>query len=177
MSLINDTYFQQGLIAIPNLRDENLANLNSYIDIYEPIYLNKLLGIKLKNEFLTGLEAETPEQRWLDLRDGVEYEVSDVVYKWQGFTNVIKKSPIANYVFCKQLQDSQTRSSGVGEVKPEVENGSVINPYYRIGSVWTEMAEWNRELYMFLKEKEADYLSWDANYYSSLLKDQNAIGF
>lgn len=177
MSLIDYTYFQKGAIAIPNLKDENLANLNSYIDIYEDVYFNKMLGIELKNEFLTGLEAATPEQRWLDLRDGVEYVVDDKTYQWIGFINIAKLSPIANYVFCKLIQDEQTRNTGLGEVNPTTENGSVVFPYRRMGLVWSQMAEWNRSLFHFLNENEADYEAWVKDVYSSLLKDQNAIGF
>ena len=101
MALIDKTYFDIRLIKVPNLEVEaREERLNEYIEEYQDVYLDIMLGVKLKNEFLAGLDATPPiEGKWLRLRDGFEYEVSGIVYRWQGFVNDKKLSPIANYTY------------------------------------------------------------------------------
>jgi hypothetical protein len=160
--LIDYTYFQNGLIAIPNLADEVIADLQFAVAKYEPLYLEKVLGRKLYREFMAGLEADPIEQKWLDLRDGAEYNDGESV--WRGFQNEEKISPIANYVFVKFATEQQSVFTGIGEAKPSAENSTIITVRARIASVWSEMAVLNTELYGFLSERGEDYPAftpWD----------------
>lgn len=180
MAFTDYTYYQKRLLAIPNLRDEVLDNLNDFIDIYEDEYLNKMLGIKLKNQFLAGLEETTIEDKWTNLLEGYEFEIGGIIYKWNGFQSSKKVSPIANYVFCHFVEQNQNLYTGIGTVIPNAENGNVITPQYRLSAVWSEMAKMNIELVNFLYEFEgSDYPDWDFNLRrtKSLLSYDYFIGF
>lgn len=179
MTLIDYTYFQQRLLAIPNLKDSALEQLNDYIPVLEDRYLNIILGVKLKNEFLAGLEEPVIEQRWKDLRDGKQYEVSDRAYQWKGFVNDKKLSPIANYISANLTNDNQFMNTGIGEVRKLAENSVIITPQYRVSAIWNEAVDFNRSLLYFLKEFEnTDYDSWCPDYYKakSLLSYDYNIG-
>ncbi len=179
MSLIDSTYFKKRLLTIPNLKEDVLLNLNYYISKYEDKYLEKMLGLKLKNQFLEGLEAETIDDKWIRLRDGYEYDISNLTYKWGGFVTSDKISPIANYVFCNFAVDNQSIYSGIGAVIANAENGKVIPPQYRVSSVWNDMVKMNKDLINFLYEFEGnDYPDWYLNIHEvkSLLSNDYFIG-
>ena len=178
MSLINSTYFEKRLLALPGLSDTwTREQLIDYISEFEDKYLDEMLGVKLKNQFLTGLEAATPDQIWIDLRDGKEYDISGITYRWQGFLNDKKLSPIANYIFCNMTTDNQFMNTGIGEARSTAENATIITPQYRISVVWSEMAKLNCDLANFLTEFESDYPDWNFSYNTSLMKLDNVLGF
>ena len=165
MTLIDYTYFQKRLLAIPNLKDSVLEQLNDYIPILEDKYLEVMLGIKLKNQFLAGLEEGVIADKWLRLRDGYEYDISGITYKWGGFVRSDKVSPIANYIFCNLTANNQLANTGIGETKQKAENSVVLTPQYRISQVWNDMVEMNRSLYHFLTEFDSvDYPDWHFDY-------------
>lgn len=178
MSIIDQTYFEKRLLAIPNLDKEYVSeNLDNFIEEYEDAYLDTMLGTKLKNQFIAGLAVlPTPDQIWLDLLNGKEYDISGITYRWQGFNNDKKLSPIADYVFCKFTTDNQFLNTGVSDSKPAIENGTVIAPHYRTGRVWNEMVKLNHDLIRFLQEFESDYPDWYFCYNTPLLNTANVIG-
>lgn len=178
MSLIDSTYFEKRLLAIPNLEKAYVSeNLGNFIEEYEDKYLDTMLGTKLKNQFLASLEVlPTPDQIWLDLRYGKEYDVSGITYRWQGFNNDKKLSPIADYVFCNYTTDNQFLNTGIGDSKPTIENGTTITPHYHVSRVWNEMVRLNNDLVSFLTEFEEDYPDWDFSYKTPLMCISNAIG-
>ena len=176
MSLIDVTYFQKRLLAIPNLNRPEVANkLSDYITTYESKYLNNMLGLTLKTLFLSGLEEETPDTKWTRLRDGYTYQISGYDYKWSGFVNTDKRSPIANYVFTKFYQDNQRYFTGVGDVVPTKENASRVVMRYTLSEVWNDMSSMNNDLYNFLIQYESDYPTFKTS--SVMLTEDNVLGF
>jgi hypothetical protein len=102
MSLIDSTYFV-GDIALPNL-DEVPNTFQDTMDRYEEEILKKLLGYQLYNAFIAGIAVEpTPDQKWLDLRDGAEFTFDfcgeTITQKWNGLINTDKVSLISYYVY------------------------------------------------------------------------------
>ena len=160
MALIDYTYFQQGAVAVPNLADEVIADLNYYIQKYEPIYLAKVLGVAFRDAFLAGLEADPVEQKWKQLKEGATYQNGN--QEWIGFTNDSKQSPIANYVYIKFARDNQTLFTGIGEVAPAAENATAKLARRRFADVWTEMAYWNVDLYNYLVKSSGMYPEFNA---------------
>jgi len=178
-TFIDISYFQKRLLSVPNIDKAFVEeNLNDYIDMYQDSFLDKMLGVKLKNQFIAAIDGGDPiDQKWLDLRDGKEYEVSGIVYKWRGFINTDKVSPIANYIFCKFITDNQTLNTGVGSAKLNAENATIIPAHFRMSRVWNEMVALNLELVNFLTEFDSDYPDWYFDYGTTLLIKDNAIGF
>lgn len=157
MSLINQTYFQKRLLAIPNLKEDVLDDLKDHIAEYEPEYLINVLGRDLKDDFLSGIEEVTPAQKWLNLRDGADFEYKDVKYRWRGFVNTDKISTIAYYVMWYFVRNSNTLFTGIGTVTSNSENSTRISPNRRLVTLWNNMVEDNEILEKFLLANESDY--------------------
>lgn len=134
MSLIDTSYFVKD-ISIPNL-DEIPNSIRTYIERFEKEVLIKLLGRPLYNDFISGLEATTIEQKWIDLRDGAdftfEFDGRQVVERWNGLINQDKVSLISYYVYEKYRRIEKTTTTGVAEVRGKVENSEVVNETQKI---------------------------------------------
>lgn len=161
MPHIDYTYFQKRLTAIPNLGQANIkAQLNNYLDIYDEEYRVKVLGQQLNDEYIAGLEVQPPEdieQRWLDLRDGAEFQYGGITYKWKGFLRATKASPIANYVMWHIVRDGNDLLTGIGVVKSESENSVAYSPMHRMVNIWNQMVDDNRMLALFIYANRSDY--------------------
>ncbi|MCP4987258.1 MAG: hypothetical protein GY928_14765 [Colwellia sp.] len=174
MALINDTYFLTGLKAIPNLRGSVLSSLDTYMSIYEPEYLDAVLGIDLKNDFEAGLLEPVIDSKWLALRDGSEFEYQGIKYKWVGFNNTLKESPIAYYVFWKFMSDKNFLFTGAGVVISDSENSNRVSPINHLVTVWCRMANDNRILEKFILSNESDYSNYAPT--NTLTKKSNIYG-
>ncbi len=160
MSQINSTYFMKGLTAVPNLQGAVLESLDSYIEDYEDIYFNKVLGVTLKREYLSGLEEVTPAEKWTKLRDGDVFKYNGITYEWRGFLNTMKKSPIAYYVFFHYLQQKEYKYTGVNTAKSKAENADRTSPDQILVQVYNRMVEQNKILQMYLLLNTSDYSSY-----------------
>ena len=96
MAFIDRTYFATGELFIPGLdKDSVQEKLDYFISIHEPDCLRKLLGYEFFKLFTDGLNESSPEQKWIDLRDGVEFTgYNGRVKKWMGFTGLINAVPV-----------------------------------------------------------------------------------
>lgn len=110
------------------------ANLDWYIITYEPEYLEQLLGCQLYNSFIEGIEAETPLDRWIKLRDkifqNIQYNDNEFFY-----------SPAAEYVFCMFLNRTNTQTSEKGQVKATVYGTINSDPTSIFPLVWNHMSD------------------------------------
>lgn len=168
MPFIDNTYFK-GRIYLADIQTGNSPVVGNtvtvdYIALYEPEYLKKALGYNMYKAFTDGLAViPTPEQRWIDLRDGKEYTVNDVTYKWNGFKNSEKVSPIAYYVYCQYLDTQATNVTGIGTVVNNKQNATSVSPASKIFSAWHNMNELNCSLYHFLHENVDTYPEFKRN--------------
>jgi len=87
MSLIDSSYFV-GPLTIAQIGQPAVNNnLNLFISRLEVKFLREALGYQLYLDFIDGLSQPIIEQRWLDLRDGVDFEtVSNWPNWWAGFS-------------------------------------------------------------------------------------------
>ena len=162
MPLIDNTYFENRLIAVPNQgREQILSDLNSYIEFKEDEYLINVLGYELNKEFQAGLLEATVLQKWKDLRDGAEFTYCNKLYKWTGFVNAIKDSPIAYYTYYYYVRENNQSLQAVGVVFSQTENSNRVSPMLKLVDAWTYMVRKNRLLKMFLEVNEADYSTYD----------------
>ncbi len=143
--IIDYTYFK-GDIYIPNLnKTEVLENLNNFIAEYEKKILIDLLGYDLYKNFTEGIEADSPAQKWLDLRDGKEYTVdydgSEYTVKWAGLKNAEKESLLAYFTYFYLVRSGAISLTGIGAVVNQSDNSNTVSPSSRIINAWNKGVE------------------------------------
>lgn len=171
MSLIDSIYFTE-LIAVPTSKYGN--DIDTYITRYEEEILTDLLGYSLYSDFVDGLAAPSPDQKWLDLRDGKTYEIDyngeTRKVKWNGLINSNKVSLIAFYVFCMYKEVNQTITTNIGGVDPKAENAQRVIEADKFSESWRRFldlygrdsdSELKPTAYNFLNEFEDDYSNWE----------------
>ena len=154
MSLIDSTYFI-GDIALPNL-DEVSNSFADFITRYETELLKKLLGYTLWKEFTDALDAGSPAQKWVDLRDGAEFsfefEGVTVTTKWGGLINTDLESVIAYYVYYKYRQINLSTTTSINDVVGLPENATKVNDVRKMAYAWNEMLKLYGDLYSYVPE-------------------------
>ena len=156
MVIIDYTYFA-GDINIAQLGQQAVQdNLQVFIEKYEPSLLQELLGYQLYTDFIAGLEVDPIDQKWIDLRDGVEYTGKHGKTKWIGLANK-KRSLIANYVYYQYMRGEAEITVGSGVVTPDVENATRVSPINLQVRAWNEMVDLNIELLKYLDSKQDVY--------------------
>jgi hypothetical protein len=78
-----------------------------------------------------------------------------------------KQSLIANYVYYWWMRDSATKTMGVGEGQPQLENATRTNNAQKMARAWNEMADGVRTLYEWLDENKTLYPNWPAYNYGT----------
>jgi len=126
MALIDDTYFKGDISLSQNI----YGTINDFLNNYEDMILDKLLGYDLKKNFLDGLEIVSPLQKWLDLRDGKTYTVTDrdnrtVNVKWNGLINAEKKSLLSYFIYYYYSIENQSFQSQTGDIIMMNENSNI----------------------------------------------------
>jgi len=175
MSQIDETYFQQRLIAIPNLNEDSVSSrLQSYIDLKEDDYFIDVLGQELKDLYLSGIGEVTPDQKWTDLQNGAIFECSGRQMKWTGFLNDIKDSPIAYYTYFYLVREGNSILTGTGVVESVNENSNKITPLVKLVDAWSYMVKKNRLLKLFIEANISDYPEYDPT--DCLIENINYFG-
>lgn len=161
MSNIIDYTFFTGKINLPQVGNtDGRDSVTGFIDTYETEYLKKVLGYDLWKAFTDGIAGSgTPDQRWVDLIQGKEFEYNSKTYKWTGFEN--KPSPISQYVYYQIQQDSAIDTTLVGQSTAAVENATRTSPVTKMIQAWNDMAEMNIALWNFLYVNRTTYPEWD----------------
>jgi len=160
MSLIDSSYFH-GPLVIPNLGSSGFAasslgdRLNGFIDFYEASLLKSLLGETLYSEFINGLEADDPLDKWLDLKDQLVDE-----------ENLL--SPIASWVYYHSRRTMATLSTGIGEIIPATENGSMTDLNFKLVSAWNDTRAGIMKVIEFLVDNFDDYPDWELFIYTGI---------
>lgn len=140
--MIDYTFFQDGLLmvdgamalATPSPTNGAIAGrIESFIELYEPEYLCKLLGEELYNDFLVNGETD----KWEDFK-----------HKLVAENNVTKVSPIANYVYFHLVRNSQSMAT-INGVKKDGES-NLVNPQSKMITAWNDMVYMNRRIYSWL---------------------------
>lgn len=166
ITLITPDYFINGL-SLPNTGSGNAEyeNITSLIDTLSQPYLEDLLGVTMAGDFITSIEdiLETPDsvsEHWKNLLFGKTFTSrSGVGLRWvglssheliEGLGNTDKRSPLANYVYVKYLQQNTSSTQAIGEVESNFENGRIVSPNSKFVNAWQEMVNWHMVLNEFL---------------------------
>jgi hypothetical protein len=167
MPLIDHTFFI-GEINIPGTTEDTIAErIAFFIQSYEEKLLRDILGYPLWKAFNAGIAQASPDQKWIDIRDGKEYTGLDsYLHKWDGLvikkaSTTLKKSLIANYVYWMWQKDNVSQTVTIGEVSTKAENSTVITPKFKMIAAWNQMVDWICELHCFLNANLATYPEWE----------------
>lgn len=82
-----------------------------------------------------------------------------------GVADLLKQSPIANYVYWKWMEDQTTQTVGIGEAAAKAENSMLVSPATKMVRAWNEMIDWNKDLFGFLYTNKETY-NWTSYYYN-----------
>lgn len=158
-TIIDYTYFT-GKISLPQTANtEGRTTVTQFIETCEPEYLKKTLGYELWKAFTEGIAGSgTPDQRWVDLLEGKDFQYNDRSYSWAGF--VAMPSPIAQYVYYWYMENKATDTTLVGPVVQTVDNNARVNAVRKMIDAWNEMVRLNRVLYYFLSVNKEIYPEW-----------------
>ena len=110
------------------------ANVNLFIEKYEPKFLKLLLGSALAEQLRAAMEGTTPEQKWIDLAERVKLSCANYIYYWY-------------------QRDAVTVSAGVGEVEPKAENAVRAEVIGKMVRAWNEMVELNVEFISWIDDR------------------------
>lgn len=173
-TLINSTFFQGRLEIAQKTQGAVSTSLQLLIDTLEPEYLDLVLGYELKRDYLIGIALGSPEAKWVNLRDGVEFtNRKGSLDKWPGFKFIeggMNRSPIANYVYYWYLRKQATATVGSGEKEINAENAENSNSLEKQVSAWAQMVVWNKKLVEYLYVNQETYPQFFNNncYYERL---------
>jgi hypothetical protein len=155
MSFIDRTYFS-GDLHISQLQQTAVQEkLDYFISIYEPKCLKELLGYELRKEFTDGLMEASPAQKWIDLRDGVEFTgYNGRIKKWMGFTGNTDAVPVGSGGFKPSVQIQVDVTAGLvnnttsatfdgTSGKPDFRGYKIIPERLGTGTMWAADYSWN----------------------------------
>jgi hypothetical protein len=98
-----------------------------FIDKYEPTFLKLVLGVKLYEDLMAGLEGDPVEPKWETLEK-------------------LLKCPLANFVYCKYMRNKISETSGSGETLHNADVAARVSPLSKIVRAWNEMVDLLDEL-------------------------------
>ncbi len=171
MSLIDASYFVKKL-NIPNTDSPEIAEaVTSYINQFEPMFLQRLFGYPLYSAY----KAHSADARFTDILNGKEYtNLNGYLNKWNGLIEVLvpaptppattpvaqKQSIIANFVYYHYRIENVTQFSGIGEMLMFGENANAVSPRRRLATVWNEMSNVVKQFIQFLDANQSIYPEW-----------------
>lgn len=174
--IIDSTNFVDRPYKVPN--QEESRDFVSFIeDVEERLAMGtlmgetmKLLGVDLWNEFTAGLETSgTIEQRWLDLRDGADYQYNNKTYRYNGWVDMVRPA-----IFSQWIPATTDKITNIGFVRNSAPQQSKLtednypfivlhwNDFVRkVGYESEHCYNYKNSFYGFMKANAENYSSWD----------------
>jgi hypothetical protein len=148
MALIDQTYFKDEIFIPFSVRDNSQEDeVIRFINDYENILLQKCLGYTFYTLFRDGLLATPVAQRWIDLRDGIEWiDKWGKLHGWQTIRNAD-----ANYVYYYFMRNKITNTAMIGETSVNTENSLRTSPASKMSKAWTDMQEQLKQMWFMLQ--------------------------
>lgn len=170
--IIDYTYFV-GKLNLPQTGDTLSRQIvDQFIERYEPELLEKVLGPGLFQAFTDEVYSSGSgdiEQRFLDLLDGVSFSYNNRPYRWVGFRNTALRTPIANYVYYKFLEDLANSVTLTGVAESQTDNNRTVSHNSRMVDAWNEMIDYNNMLWAFLYTNKTVYPEWQEYNYPGII--------
>lgn len=168
MATIIDTSFFYADLQIPQITEASVnAEVVKFIEKYEPLYLQDLLGYALYKAFKTDPAAA----RFANLISGGDFiDASGVL---RPFVSV--KQPIANYVYFYYMRHNITRSTGTGEKILKNNVSQDMSPFQKLVKSWNEMVDWSWELIYYVDSNQVTFPEYKRGYYSRIRNKINIL--
>lgn len=136
--IIDATYFEKGLLYIPNSKDisasptatpSTQSELEVFIDNYERDLLLNAFGVDLFNQLKVAMsDYDNAAQKWVDLVEGKDYTINGKKHRWEGLKGYNKQSVIAFYVYCQYLRNDESTYTTTGIVQNTGKNADNYSP-------------------------------------------------
>ena len=137
--MLIDTLYFKTTIKFPS---DDVSIINAYAEQSEKDYLIKCLGYTLYKEFIEGIAETSPAQKWIDLRDGKEYEVvanGEIhTVKWNGLINDDKISLLSYFTYFFLSRYMSKTATLNGTVANEQENGNLVSAKNLQVNAWND---------------------------------------
>lgn len=148
MANLIDASFFVAEIDIPNKsKAEVLETVNWFIDKYEPICLQSILGYPLYKAYL----AAPTEPRFVALFNGVEYTQNDgVLAKWKGIVQSETESMLAYYIYYFFQKNTAIKQAGIATVIPKAEGSYNISPAEKMVAAYNTFVRTLNEMLIYL---------------------------
>ena len=112
--VINTDFKGELFLPVLNLELANdLFDFNTFVAEKQEYYLRKLLGYQLYSEFDAAIVGGSPEQKWIDLRDGADFTGkdftgNDITLHWNGLAEMLKYLIFGDYIENQKFTVSDT---------------------------------------------------------------------
>lgn len=160
-AIIDPSYFIRNVFIAGRTTDEVADVINQFIQMFEPEILQDLMGNDTFQQFIEGINAPDPAQKWLDLLFGGSYvDACGRLQYWMGFSNANKMSILANYVYYNYIRNNNTQTTAGGESVSTTENGQRISAATKAVWAWNEMAGWIKQFHSFMAAHKEDFPDW-----------------
>ena len=173
--MIDTSYFIDA-INLPSAILKRTANMATYINRYSKQYLVSALGFDLYTAYIAGIAEITPAQKWLDIRDGKNYEVDGIKKEWIGLENDTKQSFLAQFIFCEIVQQNMNSLSSNGFWSAKNENSNRVQATGLVASEYNQAIEWYNQLYYFITEANNEAADTYPNFEFTELTTLSALG-
>lgn len=170
MIFLTESHFT-GLLSIPESGTIGLTEI--LVDTFESDVMIDCLGFDLYINFRDGLLETSPEQRWIDLRDGAIYQDSDgVKHQWHGMANLSKY-----FVWFHATQSTQTQSTPTGEVMADNLNSKPASVDGKLCRAWNRGVKQLIELHRFIYQMNKNQPDTYKNFNPKKIDYINVYGF
>ena len=109
-----------------------------FIHDYEPRFMEAVLGYDLSKLFYDGAAESSPDQRWIDLLNGVVYDNNGRNTNWRGL-----KPLVGRYVYYFYFRNLARLATTAGEKIPQADNATApqvsVLAYDRWGRMLSEL--------------------------------------
>lgn len=139
----------------------NEDRINEQIDIVERKILDYLLGVDLKDEFTTALESPTPDQKWIDLRDGKKYTYNETAIRFDGVKKMLIPFTYAEIV------DKDYFDSPQGVIQQNADAGNRIQAHAKhmlVKNAYNDGVAQYKNAQLFIDENIDDYPNWSTKH-------------
>ena len=183
MIFTDETYYEYEPVKINGLDTSNgisdkvgsfkLLDIQRSIKIHERTYMEMLLGKDVANEFYADFKDNPETTKWNDL-------ISQLRDK------DLKRSPLANFVYCEFKRDHYIESGDNGDFIPKADNMQIVSPEKKIINAWNDMVNQNEKICQWIvdniiisespvisTQNEIDTCMWYSTY--GLLKRENGF--
>jgi hypothetical protein len=155
-NFLNNSDFK-GRYIIPLARGNNTDEFNDLVTECQYDTLIDLMGYPIYKEFEDGLAVTpTPEARWTNLRDGVEYtDCHGYLNNWQGI-----KYMLIPFTWVKNYFNEQYKASQFGIISNPPKNAILVSDFnlkLKLHNYQNEAIKRYREAYLFMYSNLTDY--------------------